>query len=143
MQRYRSGLFVVLVCILVREDLAVLPPEIIGENKRRATYHFTLVIEDIAVSEASATEALDTCRVSGRIEEVHRKPMLRFIQPDGAPDTGALFTLSIPCWNKLKRPEPPGPNRLYHSGSTRPSRIEIWGSVIDEKFVTFEFEQID
>jgi hypothetical protein len=136
-------LFLVFTFILVEKGLAVLPPEAIEDNKRRATYHFTLAIDDIVVSETPASDTLDTCRIAGHIEKMHRKPLLPPMQPAGALDSGSRFAADIPCWNESKRPEPPGPGRLYHSGPTRPGRIEVWGSFIDDEFVIFEFEGID
>jgi len=121
----------------------VLPPEAIEDDKRRASYHFVLVIDDIAVLESPATEALDTCRVTGRVEIVYRRPLFHFGPARRAPRKGKPLSVSVPCWRHTRHPEPPGPSRLHYGGRTPPRRIEVWGSIIDNEFAVFELEAID
>jgi len=136
-------LFLTIICLLIQEGLAMEPPDAIKESKRRAMYHFTLAIDDISASQVSTTGGVDHCQVAGLVEKIHRKPLFKFKQINGAPVSAAPFTVIVHCWNELKQPDPPGPNRLYYGGPTRHKRIEIWGSVIEEEFVTFVFEEID
>lgn len=121
----------------------MLPPEAIRDNKRRARYHFILAIDDIVVQESSAVEGLDTCRVTGRVERVYRKPFFHLRPAKQAPRKGQPFSVSVRCWQAARHPEPPGGNRLHHGGPGTCGWIEVWGSIVENELMVFEFEEFD
>ena len=118
------------------------PPWAIVKSKRSAEYRFTLAIEDVAVMETSTT-ALERCRAAGIVEKVHRRPLFRSRNVEGAPRRGERFAVSVWCWNETRQPGPPGPARLDYGGPRSPKRILVWGSLIDDEFVVHQFERMD
>lgn len=116
-------------------------PEAIEDERRRPGYHITLVLDNITVTEPSTTGSLDTCLASGRVEGIHRKPPRGCGRVKRAPSAGESFSISVRCWDETRRPELPGPRRLHYGGTSKPRRIQVWGSIINDEFIESGLDQ--
>ena len=127
---------------------ATVSPEPRGTERRDAQFQLTVLVEAVIPIARGTMGGLDTCRVRARVTRlvVARKstvvPELDSAAHD--PQPGEIIRTDLSCWaydNKLL--EPLAGHRVYYGGPDRFTRLEVWGSFVDGRFVLFDFVNRD
>lgn len=115
----------------------MLPPEAIDAMRREATHQFIFALDSVRPVDVTSG-ALHRCRAEGRVLTVLRSP-----RDADASVLGGPFSIDVPCWpTGRERDEPPGPARIPYGSGAAPTRLEVWGRIIDGTFVVVDFREL-